>query len=588
MDRERYKLIVAVDYGTTHTGISFITTNNTDVDKIEIINEWPGSSEVAFKVPSKIAYQSENPHLDFDHWGFNAKPNMNSYTWTKLLLDRNIRLTDFDDSKLEDVFGCGMMRLPPNKSAQEVVTDYLKAIYRYLTEQLSKHFRKEVFDATPMECWLTVPAIWSDAAKAATRAAAIKAGFASRRGDEVKIITEPEAAALAALKPHVGRNALDPISPGEGVLVCDCGGGTVDITTYCIEQVAPKLQFKELCVGIGGKCGSTAIDRNFNQWMIQKFGNAYKDLPPRKRGPGSLFMRSFEEAKKAFGTNSLDSNGAPRKVEIENLNMALVSNEQYDHKQSVLKITTNQVKGFFDPVIDQIIGLIHSQIGDAANKKHDINRIILVGGFGNSSYLNSRLQEWCEKEHKGMKLSCPTQCQSAIARGAVIRGLEFLMPSSRKARRHYGYSVGLPFRDGIDPEKKSYIPIWIDKKYCEGRMEWVGQDIGNDFEMKHELVRCFEGKKEDIFGVLTLFCCSSDTAPEFSDQPGIEKVGEVQVKIPKNDYKYLPTKKRKGVLFKKLEYNVLVNMASEQGTLMVKAMRNGSEIGSTTIKFDHD
>ncbi|KAK7706076.1 hypothetical protein SLS57_009857 [Botryosphaeria dothidea] len=101
---ERYKLIVAVDYGTTYTGISFITTNTRDIEKIEIINEWPGNAESVFKVPSKIAYNTENPGLEDDQWGFNVKSSMSCYTWTKLLLDKNIRLTDFDDSKLEDVF----------------------------------------------------------------------------------------------------------------------------------------------------------------------------------------------------------------------------------------------------------------------------------------------------------------------------------------------------------------------------------------------------------------------------------------------------------------------------------------------------
>jgi len=33
--------------------------------------------------------------------------------------------------------------------------------------------------------------------------------------------------------------------------VCDCGGGTVDITTYNIVDVSPRLEFDEICVGVG-------------------------------------------------------------------------------------------------------------------------------------------------------------------------------------------------------------------------------------------------------------------------------------------------------------------------------------------------
>ena len=35
------------------------------------------------------------------------------------------------------------------------------------------------------------------------------------------------------------------------MLVCDCGGGTVDITTYNIVDVSPRLEFDEICVGVG-------------------------------------------------------------------------------------------------------------------------------------------------------------------------------------------------------------------------------------------------------------------------------------------------------------------------------------------------
>jgi hypothetical protein len=59
-------------------------------------------------------------------------------------------------------------------------------------------------------------------------------------------------AAIATLK----YLAVDEqVQVGDGVLVCDCGGGTVDITTYTIIHTKPMLEFEELLVGVGGKCG---------------------------------------------------------------------------------------------------------------------------------------------------------------------------------------------------------------------------------------------------------------------------------------------------------------------------------------------
>jgi molecular chaperone DnaK (HSP70) len=64
-----------------------------------------------------------------------------------------------------------------------------------------------------------VPAIWKDGAKEKTRRCAREAGM----GENVKIITEPEAAAIHAL------DMMDPhgLEIGQAFIVCDCGGGTV-------------------------------------------------------------------------------------------------------------------------------------------------------------------------------------------------------------------------------------------------------------------------------------------------------------------------------------------------------------------------
>jgi hypothetical protein len=67
------------------------------------------------------------------------------------------------------------------------------------------------FDITPMECWITLPAIWIEEAKDATLKAAKNAGFGGRSIDEVFTITEPEVAAIATLKRYSGPNTLNSV-----------------------------------------------------------------------------------------------------------------------------------------------------------------------------------------------------------------------------------------------------------------------------------------------------------------------------------------------------------------------------------------
>jgi hypothetical protein len=81
-----------------------------------------------------------------------------------------------------------------------------------------------------------------------------------------------------------------------------------------------------LCLTLGGKCGSTYIDRNFNQWMIKTFGEAYTSLPLKRRGPGSEFMRSFEVAKRSFGSEEAQR----AMLEIDHIHMDTFDCSFYD------------------------------------------------------------------------------------------------------------------------------------------------------------------------------------------------------------------------------------------------------------------
>jgi len=221
-----------------------------------------------------------------------------------LKLDRTSAMR-YDDPSLRVSEGPGVLRLPRGKSAREVCADFLKEIYLYTIQTLEQRHSPEILRITPIEFWFTVPAIWSDSAQSDTLTAAHAAGFGQRPHDNVYLIQEPEAAAIWTLKNISEHGTEEQISPGDGVLICDCGGGTVDITTYVINKVSPELDFQELLKGDGGKCGSTFVDRNFLEWMSNTFGDAFRDLPFSKRGPGSNFMKEFERIKKDFGSTSL-------------------------------------------------------------------------------------------------------------------------------------------------------------------------------------------------------------------------------------------------------------------------------------------
>lgn len=104
-------------------------------------------------------------------------------------------------------------------------------------------------------------------ARAKTRACADAAGMGT--GAALHMISEPEAAALYAL------DALDPhcLKVGDTFVLCDGGGGTVDLITYTVSSLKPILRVAEAHPGSGSLCGASYLNRGFQEFLVEKLGN---------------------------------------------------------------------------------------------------------------------------------------------------------------------------------------------------------------------------------------------------------------------------------------------------------------------------
>jgi hypothetical protein len=55
-------------------------------------------------------------------------------------------------------------------------------------------------------------------------------------------------------------------------VVCDAGGGTVDLISYTVVKLEPVLEVKEAAPGTGGLCGSTYLNRRFQEYLESRLG----------------------------------------------------------------------------------------------------------------------------------------------------------------------------------------------------------------------------------------------------------------------------------------------------------------------------
>lgn len=484
------RLIVGVDFGTTYSGVAAVYSSNPD--DIDIIKTWPGGNGITSdKVPTEIAYENADPSATSSsddgsdkapqrqiRWGFQFKPEDTRLRCVKLFLDRNQKLPHFV-SPLETA---AQLR-KYDRTVMDAVTDYLTKIYEHTMETLTRRYGETFISCTKVDFVLTVPAVWSDAAKNATLQAAEKAGMGHRH--ELKLISEPEAAAVYTLR------TIQPsgLKVGDNFVVCDAGGGTVDLIAYKVTQVYP-LRVEESAVGTGGLCGSAFLNYRFEDHVRSRIGHErYNMMREKKPKTWMMGLRYFEEfVKRNFNEEEHTEVNVPFP--------GLPDDEEAGLDSGFLIMTSEQVKTIFDPVINEVIGLVEGQVETIREKSGNVSGIILVGGFGQSNYLYTRLKAHFnttpppayteQPTHEATKAAQSTSVQvlqplhawTAVVRGAVLRGLEGSVVEKRRSRSHYGTSYATVFDETKHPISDRYwSPLW-ERWMVSDRMQWHIAKVG--------------------------------------------------------------------------------------------------------------
>ena len=445
------KILVAIDFGTTYSAIAWTQTRRPDVQ--EVVTLWPtpfsqgNEGYSSDKVPTELQYDVDGAVK----WGFQILESQHRHQLFKLELDESRRYKkttvaqNFPDPKA----------LPPgyNTTGEKLITDYLTALRKHADQILRNKIPVSAFASTPIEYVVTVPAVWSDSAKAKTKLAAERAGMG-----KVHMVAEPEAGAVYAL------HALHPhtINVGDKFMLVDAGGGTVDVITYEVKGLQPMLQVAEVTSGSGALCGSSFIN--------QCFQNSLKtNLSLDTESDDEV----LEEATERFDRVIKRSFAGVGNEEFQVPVPGMRDNAAKGIRRGKLRMTGDEVEAIFKPVVQETIALIRDQI-NAAAAGSPVSTILLVGGFGQSQYLRSQIKA----SFANMKVMQSPQSWTAVVRGALMMGLASTSPqhesvriTARKARKYYGHSLHEKFYGTRHPQHLK----WWNKFEGEHRisvMDW--------------------------------------------------------------------------------------------------------------------
>ncbi|KAJ0287318.1 hypothetical protein Brms1b_003743 [Colletotrichum noveboracense] len=570
-DDDEHVIIVGIDFGTTFSGASFAYSG--EPKDIEVISRWESKLNLNSdkeKAPSAILFPGKRGTVS---WGYGIPPNAKQepMRWFKLLLvDEKDLPNKVKDSP--QIAAARKMVEEENKDPVEVISAYLTRFWDHAVECIIASHGQDLVDMCRLQVVITLPAIWPDYAKARMRRAVEGAGILKERpaGDTtLSFISEPEAAALATV--------------GDHIIVCDAGGGTVDLISYEILSMEPFV-VREAVEGDGDLCGGVFLDEAFIELIKTKVTpEAWGNVP--KNEAKKLLNDDWENGIKTgfYGQSDEFSFGLPSECRVPGTSQRGVK------RKKNLILSRDDLLTVFDPVIDQTADLVQKQIG-AVLKKTDKKpkKIILVGGFGRCIYLRTRLQEIIGRGIEILQGS-GNKPWSAISRGAVISGLTArnLAPdlsvgiTSRISRRSYGIMHSTPFKFGVHDPKDKY---WCTSEHnwkARNQMKWFleqGTDVSIDDPVSKDFYRLLETTPKKVSE--TIYATSAWPAPktfnnDIDELCTITWTKKIELKSLKRYTS--PT----GRVFRRLEFSVEMTCSGNSADFAV--LHDGNQVGAQNV-----
>ncbi|KAG4436977.1 hypothetical protein IFR05_007547 [Cadophora sp. M221] len=537
-------LVIGIDYGTTYTGIAFrdLTFDeegNVRDSDIGIVRGWPGISAIHDdnKAPSQISY--EIGVNNERQWGFDICPDTARLGLTKLQLEDQDKVDELkkilaavkaletlDISTIEYHNGLAVMY---SKDPEAIVADYLTKIRGHLMGYLKRQYDPTYLALTPIDLVVTVPAEWSEGAKDRTLRAFRQAGFDKENLDFARlrqtiVMSEPEAAALAVVRDFDGENVF---RKGDCFVVCDAGGGTVDLISYRIEESRP-LVLQEVGYATGGKFGASYIDAAFQVWLQGKIGSEnyaklIKDSAESAIGAHSTISKDMQQLMTAFEPvkRLFDGTGGDKTVALPRILEDIPADRANGVRDGEVIITAKELGLLFNPIVEQILDLVERQINQVQMARYTVKDLILSGGFGESPYLQKKIKEFAR--HRRIEPRMAKDPWVSVVRGAVQKGLEQSSRPQilRQSLCHYGISSSQPFTPFRHREQDAYHDPFDGEKKARRQMTWLirkGDTLASGSKkVSMEICRKFGPNEERVFST-TIIRYDDDYAPQSRDE----------------------------------------------------------------------
>ncbi|KAF7350599.1 hypothetical protein MSAN_01620000 [Mycena sanguinolenta] len=408
------KFVLGMDIGTTYAGLSYCLLEPGRIPDILPVTRFPAQDHVGgdSKVPSLIYYDRSGmvracgaEALQESVVEKAIQERWQKAEWFKLHLRPS---TSFS------ILPLSLPPLPANKTAMDVFADFMRYLFHcarlYITESYPNGGALWIGLEGDMEFVLTHPNGWEGEQQAKMRRAAIMAGLIpdTYKGRE-------------RIRLHfciMNGLATDSLRLGNGVIIIDAGGGTVDISSYR-KSVTPQGEtFEEIARPQCLFAGSIWVSNRAREYLRGKLR-------------GSKYAGDIDHIYERFDNTTKLRFRRPNDLQYIKFGRPGDNNAALNITSGQLKLEGEVVASFFKPSLDAIMIAMGN-----LSPLSPVSSVLLVGGFGASDWLYSELKS--RLKFHGLDVSRPdSHVNKAVADGAVSFYLDHFV-SVRVSKHTYG------------------------------------------------------------------------------------------------------------------------------------------------------
>ncbi|KAK3305068.1 uncharacterized protein B0T15DRAFT_188117 [Chaetomium strumarium] len=266
-----YRLSIGIDFGVCTSGVSYclLGPNEAVSSAVEILF----GNKRKNLVPSALGVNG--------NWGNDIAAGEDKFTLFKLqLLHADDLLQSYRQTPEQLAFvrdALGKIEIA-SKTGVDVVAEYLRRLWASAADSLSRILRRKGLSLSDVDVRFVfgIPAVWRVGTRSRMEEAIQHSGLlelGDRPPAPLDFIAEPEAAAIATF-PRLAPSYN--LQDGQTIVICDCGGGTVDVISYKITSLET-LTVREIVSGEGQLLGDMFMKSALVALIKSRVQEDYRD-----------------------------------------------------------------------------------------------------------------------------------------------------------------------------------------------------------------------------------------------------------------------------------------------------------------------